>query len=216
VRTPTRLEEDLQIVAGGVSVFGNRNFESESVIAYELGYRVQPADWVSLDVATFYNNYDKLRSVELVGTSFVEDNKLHGQTYGIELGSTLKAADWWRIRAAYTYLQVRLQKDPGSTDATSVRATGNDPANQVYLRSSMDLPYHLELDGDVRYVSALRNQNVPAYVAVDMRLAWRPTDHLELSIVGQNLFDDRHPEFGAGLNRHEIERGAYAMITCKW
>jgi iron complex outermembrane receptor protein len=216
VRTPTRLEEDLQIVSGPVSVFGNRDFESESVIAYELGYRVQPADWLALDVATFYNNYDKLRSIELVGTHFVEDNKLHGQTYGVELGSTLKATDWWRIHLAYTYLKVLLQTDRGSTDTFSTATVGNDPLNQVYVRSSMDLPHHIELDATVRYVSALRNQKVPGYVAVDVRLGWRPTEHIEFAIVGQNLFDNQHPEFVAGTSRHEIERGAYAMFTYRW
>jgi iron complex outermembrane receptor protein len=80
----------------------------------------------------------------------------------------------------------------------------------------MDLPHHLELDGNVRYVSALHTQNVPGYVAVDVRLAWRPTEQLEFAIVGQNLFDNQHPEFGAGVNRHEIQRGAYAMVTYKW
>jgi iron complex outermembrane receptor protein len=216
VRTPTRLEEDLQIVAGSVSVFGNRRFESETVIAYELGYRVQPVDWLALDVATFYNDYDKLRSVELVGNSFVEDNKLRGQTYGVELGSTLKAAEWWRIRTAYTYLQVQLQNNRGSTDFTSVASAGNDPMNQVYVRSSMDLPHHVELDGTVRYVSALTSQNVPGYVAVDVRLAWRPNEHMELALVGQNLLDNQHPEFGSGINRHEIERGAFVTFTYRW
>jgi iron complex outermembrane receptor protein len=216
VRTPTRLEEDLQIVTPGVSFVGNRDFGAESVIAYELGYRIQPAHWLALDIATFYNNYDDLRSIEFTGTSFTSGNKLNAQTYGVEVGATMKAAEWWTIRVAYTHLNVQLQTDPGSTDTMSVAASGNDPQNQVYLRSSMNITRNVDLDCAVRYVGELSSQHVPGYVAADVRLAWRPNEHLELAVVGQNLLDSRHPEFGASTSRHELQRGGYAMLTYKW
>jgi iron complex outermembrane receptor protein len=41
-------------------------------------------------------------------------------------------------------------------------------------------------------VSAL--PSVAAYTTADVRLAYRWTDRLELSLVGQNLFDPQHPE----------------------
>lgn len=216
VRTPTRLERDLLIVTPTVSLFGDKNFDSEKVIAYELGYRTQPSKLLALDVAAFFNSYDDLRSLETSGTDFIIGNKLHGETYGVELGATLKPADWWVLRAAYTHLQVQLEKDSDSTDTMTVASEGNDPRNQVYLRSSMDLPHHIDLDCSLRYVSELSNQNVPGYVAVDVRLAWRPNQNLELAIAGQNLFDDQHPEFGIGANQHEIERGVFASLTYRW
>jgi iron complex outermembrane receptor protein len=80
----------------------------------------------------------------------------------------------------------------------------------------MDLPHHLDLDCTLRYVSELASQNVPAYTAFDVRLAWRPTQQFELAIVGQNLFDNQHLEFGASANRHEIERGVFATLTFRW
>jgi iron complex outermembrane receptor protein len=98
----------------------------------------------------------------------------------------------------------------------TVASEGNDPHDQVYLRSSMDLPHHVELDVAPRYVSKLSNGDVPAYFAVDARLAWRPNDRLELAVVGRNLFDDRHPEFGGGPNGHEVERGVFGVVTYKW
>ena len=64
------------------------------------------------------------------------------------------------------------------------------------LRSSLDLPGHWELDAAFRYVSRIDNQQVPAYGELDVRLGWRPSPELELSIVGQNLLHDDHAEFG--------------------
>jgi iron complex outermembrane receptor protein len=83
----------------------------------------------------------------------------------------------------------------------------------------LDLPHHVDLDIASRYVSELSNGDVPDYVAVDARLAWRPSDQLELAVVGRNLFDDRHPEFrggGGGANQHEVQRSVFGMLTYKW
>jgi len=169
-------ERDLLIVTPSVALLGDKNFGSEDVIAYELGYRAQPSGWFAFDAATFYNTYKHLRSLETSGTDFIIDNKLHGDTYGFELGATLKAADWWKFRAAYTYLQVHLHPDSDSTDTITSASEGSDPHDQIYVQSSMDLPWHLDLDCSVRYVSELRNPSVPAYWATDLRLAWRPND----------------------------------------
>jgi iron complex outermembrane receptor protein len=62
-------------------------------------------------------------------------------------------------------------------------------------------------------VSALPAQTVPSYTSLDVRLGWRPLPRLELSLVGQNLLDPRHREFGGGV---EIERGVYAKAAWGW
>jgi iron complex outermembrane recepter protein len=86
----------------------------------------------------------------------------------------------------------------------------------------MDLPRNVELDCVIRYVDSLPNFDVPGYVTLDVRLGWRPTRHVELSLVGQNLLDEGHVEFRtpstiantqSGL---EVPRGFYAKITCRF
>src|SRR5262249_15134653 len=120
VRTPTRLDEDVEanVIAPGATILalkGNRNFKPESVISYELGYRVEPFSALSLDAATFYNVYTHSQSVNNVTSvadlPIVFGNQAHGDTYGVEVGATVKAADWWTLRGAYTYLQKRLVAD---------------------------------------------------------------------------------------------------------
>ncbi|MBC2694706.1 MAG: TonB-dependent receptor [Desulfobacteraceae bacterium] len=77
VRTPSRSDHDLRynmvfppntLYPGSQlavsSLFGNNDFESEELIAYELGYRVQPMDRFSLDIVAFFNDYDNLRTYE--------------------------------------------------------------------------------------------------------------------------------------------------------
>lgn len=51
---------------------------------------------------------------------------------------------------------------------------------------------------------------LPGYVEADVRLAWRVTDALELSIAGFNLLDEGHPETGAPATRAYFGRTVYA------
>lgn len=235
VRTPSRAENDVRLnQPSGVSpfvitsIFGSPDYRSEKLIAYELGYRVQPEEHVSFDLALFYNDYDDLRSVEVVGlqpgpppdVALKAGNGLQGITYGGEIAANLQATAWWRLRLAYSYLQMELKNKDGSTDTASVAGIeGSNPEHQFSLISSFELPENFSLDLWARYVDRLPARNVDPYFTFDARLAWRPTKNLELSIVGQNLWDPQHPEFGSDLvptERTEVERSVYAKITWRF
>jgi iron complex outermembrane receptor protein len=64
----------------------------------------------------------------------------------------------------------------------------------------------------IRHVGALANPAVPAYTAVDARLAWRPAPRWEIALVLTNLFPVRHAEWGPQAARVEFERGASVRV----
>jgi len=215
VRTPSRLDHDLYFPAQGPPflIAGGPDFQSEVSKVLEVGYRVQPSQTLSLSLTVFHQIYDHLRSVELTGTgSFVIANKMEGKSTGAEAWSTWQATKIWRLSAGAYYLDQDLRMQPDSTDLTGTSAAGNDPTHQFTLRSSLDLPHRMELDVDVRNVGRLPNPVVPSYTAVDMRIGWHVNNDVELSIVGVNLFDPEHPEFGALPARSEISRGVYGKV----
>ena len=237
VRTPSRAEEDillrqLSTVPGVQQVLlqGNREFDSEQMLAYEAGYRWRPRDRISLDVAAFYHDYDHLRSLEPGGFQFgppgppvtavfTAANKLHGETYGIEFAPSWQVTEGWRLQAAYTFLQMQLHHDAGSGDTTSERDERRSPHHQFSLRSSMDLLHNVEFDCAFRYVEGLPDFQIPSYAVVDVRLAWRPLKDLELAIVGQNLLDNRHPEFQSlfiPTERTEVQHSVYGKVTWRY
>jgi iron complex outermembrane recepter protein len=50
-----------------------------------------------------------------------------------------------------------------------------------------------------------------------MRMAWHASDRLELSLVGQNLLHDHHPEYGfPDAARVEIQRSAYGKLAWRF
>jgi iron complex outermembrane receptor protein len=216
LRTPSRIDRELFVPGQPPYVLaGGPDFRSEEELAYELGYRVQRRA-LALSLATFYNRYDGLRSLEQTNPPaafpLVIGNGLDGESYGAELTSEYRVTDRWQIRAGYTELRVHTWSTPGSTDASQGSSESHTPNRQFSLNSSVDLPADLRLDGGFRYVSEIANQQVPGYAELDARLTWSPIAQFALSLVGQNLLHRRHVEYGTPAARREIERGMHGSV----
>lgn len=228
VRTPSRIDHDLrQPLGGGLPdlLDGGSAFVSETLIAYELGYRTELTKKVSVSISTFYNVYDNIRSSStgLPSSLLVFKNNLEGETYGFELSSDWQVLDGWRLHGGYDLLKEHIHVKPGQTDFSNGLNETADPQQQVFLRSSMDLPYHLEFDAALRWIDTVHNNNgatrgtVPGYAEVDVRLGWRATKNLEFSVVAQNLVHDQHPEAGfPSATREEIVRSVYGKVAWRF
>jgi len=242
VRVPSHSEQDARMNASAfeapgmglslVSVFGNEDLGSEEVTSYELGYRTRATDRLFVDIASFHNRYDHLRSVE-PGEPFFEtspapphmvlpsyfDNKKSGETYGVEVSAEWQATDSWRLDAAYSFLRTDLHLAEDSGDTQSMQEEGQSPRHQFSLRSMTDLSDELELDWWLRYVDALPSLDVGSYVTMDVRLGWQPAENVELSLVGQNLLDSSVPQFAPSYQTgatSPVERGVYAKATWRF
>jgi len=221
VRTPSRI--DTEFYAPGAPPFflaGGTNFVSEDLLAYEIGYRVQPHPRVSVSLAAFYNDYDHIRSIEQLSppapVPLEIGNGQEGETYGAELTIDYRLTDWWRLHAGYTELQIQIRPKAGSTDTTFGSSESHDPNRQFKVRSSVELPANIQFDAGFRFVTHIANQRIPEYGELDLRLAWRPIPTLELSVAGQNLLHERHAEFGSPVARREIERSVYAKVLWRF
>lgn len=239
VRTPNRLDHGLDEVY--ISEFApsqflvgthNSDFDSEDLIAYELGYRVQPTQDLFIDLAAFYNDYNNLTSAEpgepFINTEFgtpqlnvpiFPGNQRFGETYGVELAADWQALNWWRLQLGYSFLRVQLHADQDSNTLDATLGEGDSPQHQVMLTSSMDLLDNLEFDTFFRYVDQLPGRNISSYVELDVRLGWHPVEHVELAIVGQNLLHDGHAEFSDGTLTApvvEIQRSVYGQISFRY
>lgn len=229
VRTPSRFEHDLNLhgyfVPGvlGAQLDGEDSVDSEKLYAYELGYRFQPHQRISVDSTVFYNHYTELYTFRLRDTviqngipfrRYSFDDHMEADSIGSEIAVKTQVTDWMRVDSGYSFLQLYVG---GSENALGTAETieGRSPEHQIFVRPSLDLPYKLELDGGLRYVSGLKQSHVPAYWEMDLRLGWRPVDSLEFSVVGQNLFHNHHREFG-NPGGPEPERAVYGNTVVKF
>ena len=191
VRTPSRIDREL--VSPGVIVPAT-DFESEDLIAYELGYRTQPLQNVTFSINLYRHEYEGLRTLNLTPTVILPAryaNDMDGEIYGAEIWGDLDVSSDWRLSAGVTMLEADLR--PASQWALDFNGSGDDPSYQLFLRSSASLNPDWMLDLDVRAIDEIR-PDVPAYVEMNARLAWRINEHAELSLAGRNLLDEAHPE----------------------
>ena len=243
IRQPSLSDEDIRVnvavVPGSeglntlVGVFGSPNFKSEELLSYEVGYRVEPAKRVSLDFATFFNVYHELRTVE-PGTPAIETtpqpphvlvpqifgNGMNGRTYGAEASADWNVVTRWKLTGSYSLLNMRLRLAPTSLDVSNATAASRQsPHSQFQIRSYLTLPREFDFDSSLYYVDRLPSINTPAYTRVDARLAWHPTESIELSVVGQNLLDQRHFEFIDTVDQtvpSQVKRSVYGKVTWRF
>jgi iron complex outermembrane receptor protein len=231
VRVPTRLERDIaiEITPPGANpvgrLLGSKDFAAERLIAYEAGYRWQPAKKLSLDLALFYNDYDRLASLEF-GTPFigpdgrvvvpiVNENLTAGYTRGAELLAEWSPIDIWHLALSYTHLDMSLT--PSGADLNRGEwIEGATPRSMAGLRSWLTLGERFEFDGQYRRQSRIRSipqvdsgEGIAGYAELDLRLGWHLSDHWQLALVGENLLHHEHVEFGPPAGRGAIERAAY-------
>ena len=85
------------------------------------------------------------------------------------------------------------------------------------MRSAWTFAEGSQFDLWLKYTSRLSNPEVSAYTTLDMRYAFRIGRQAEISIVGQNLLDQRHLEFvGDYLPTQPSEIGRSLLIKGTW
>jgi len=240
VRTPSRLDQDavsdIRVLPTAplptlLQFRGDPDFESEELLALDVGYRVQPSDSVSIDIAGFYYDYDNLRAQvpgaperqlgALIPHVIVPINlssELAAETYGGEI-----AAEWfidrdWKTSAGYSYAAINVDPTLGGQNPLA-RDVFKSPEHQVFARTGFSLFDDIDVDIGVRFASRLRQDQIGDYVAADARIAWRPANGVELSLSAQNLFHDNEPEFVSETPqtpRSNIQTSVFGQLRIKF
>ncbi|MFQ5676262.1 MAG: TonB-dependent receptor plug domain-containing protein [bacterium] len=245
VRTPSRGEDDGRLVLAALEdqppttfqiLFGNRDFGSENVLSLGGGYRYKATDALTLDISTFYNDYNNLRTDEPIGLqrespNFVLAstlaNKMSGQTYGLEFSMDWQVLRTWRFNAAYSYLKMSMQAASDSKDTFAETIEGQSPSHQLFLNSFVQPGKRFEFDVRFRFVDNLPSLGVPSYATADLRVGWHITPDFEFSVMGQNLLDSHHPESSSSLTKEdkaiqsgtlasEIQRGVFTKVVWRF
>ncbi|TXI18629.1 MAG: TonB-dependent receptor [Nitrosomonas sp.] len=243
VRTPSRAENDILLstrtfdAIPGTSALlplpllaqlvGSSRFNAEKLLAYELGYRHQFSPQASLDIATFFNDYSKLRDLSFGSLAFQSsfpphlllplglNNNAKGQTYGVEVSADWRPVERWRLQANYSFLHMHIDSSSPfrQIDPTTGSADKVSPQHQVSFRSNFDLSEKMQFNLWLRYASSVDLYRIPGYVTMDTKVMYTPIKNLELFIVGQNLFSQNHMEFVSDFIPSlatTIPRGVYA------
>ncbi|MBI2432112.1 MAG: TonB-dependent receptor [Candidatus Hydrogenedentes bacterium] len=237
VRTPSIIETDGRLLSqtfpgGMITLFGDEDFQAEDLTAYELGYRVAPLEKLAFDLALYYHDYKELRSFDFRRPFFElrpfpphlvipigVANATTAEAYGVELGVDMTPRTWWRARLAYSWSEVHVQVNPKVFDPLTFTLDGDAPEQQVYLQNLFDIGDAWEFDTVFRYVDALPSLGVDDYLTMDVRLAWKPRENLEIALVGQNLLERHHGELTSSFVNSlptDVERSVFARVSWRF
>jgi iron complex outermembrane recepter protein len=215
VTTPSDLEENFLLSAGPPTfvfqLLGDPHFKSEDVIGYEGGYRGLVTKRLFIDASVFRNQYTRLQSFgptvisqsgPITYLTISYTNQIHGDIYGFEFAPQVSIAQPWRLNLAWSYIDPHFVADGATSDISSTGSVNtyvhSSPKNQLVVQSMIDIPWKISFDQTYRYVSALSAQKVPAYQTMDLHLGRPLGSNITLELVGQNLFQPHHAEWGTG------------------
>jgi iron complex outermembrane receptor protein len=229
VRTPSRVERDLDLTVSVdarqpvfARVRGDAGFSSESVVAYEAGYRYRAGTVLSLDAAAFYNDFMDVLSFEpetavrepgRIVLPYRIANGLEGRSTGFEVAADVRPRTEWRFQGSYTFLDVDFRVKPQSLDTTQEAAEDAVPRHQLVLRGSYTFTSAVEVDALFRRISAFPGGQVEGHSTLLVRVAWRPRPALELSVTGEDLLQAHHLEMP---NAPETQRSVRAGLTWRF
>jgi iron complex outermembrane receptor protein len=239
VRTPGRGGDSFQNFAlqgyplGTLFLQGNAAYESENLIAYELGYRGDVSEDMFLDVTMFYNDYSDLRTTVVSGggggaTFLTSTNDGYGESYGLEIASVIGITDDFDVRLSSTYLKQTFHSKGTAATGALERDEERSPEWQHSVHANYRVNDEVSLNANAFYVDELttyttsagtRTQGkIDAYVRLDLGVSWKPEENIEIKLVGQNLTDSYHQEFDEIVytTPSEVPRTAYIQVKYKF
>ena len=201
------------------------------LIAYEAGYRTTIAHDLSIDVATFYTTYDHQQTTE-PAAAFFENSPAPAHTVLPFTFQNLDARRGARIRDSgelegHGSVDAQSQGMPSSrftcTWKLRVRIQAPSPMTKAPVRSTVRsydrtsiCRHGISWDVSGYFVDRLKSGGAPAYTRLDTGLTWRWTEALSMTVVGQDLWKDRHVEFvdnSGSVRSTLIKRSIYGKLT---
>jgi len=235
-RTPTRLDRDLitdvfsyptptlPLVA---QIRGSRHVSAEHVLAYETGYRWQPAQSFTVDAAAFYNRYADLIGYQDGATEFSPQpsphfvlpwnftNAFDGPSYGGEVQTKYQVSERWRLGAGYAFLRQSTHLKPGMT-LVRPEIPDTSPRHTLLIESSYRVFKNAEASAFLRTMSSAVAANAPSYAQLDVTMRAKISETAVLSLNAEDLFSRREPEFGLTSGNEPAARGRSIYVKLTW
>ena len=242
VRTPARSDADILTALPlppeqnpffpnpAFAVFqGSDTVKATELVSYELGYRHVWNEDFSFDVTAFYNDYDDIIDISegfevsvdpnsgAANLVFPVANPYEEQSWGFELTADWMMSETSEWQLAYSYLNYEQ-----SSIATGIETLGQPAEHMLSLRNHWKIHPQVSLSSWLRYMDNITKSDfgtLDDYWTLDLQLAWKPDDALEFAVVGQDLLESTHQEYGAD-NLYplasDVERRMYVQARVIW
>jgi iron complex outermembrane receptor protein len=185
-------------------VRGNPRFDPDTLWNYEVGAKLRPADWASIEASAFHIDWSDIQLQLVVNGVLGYGNGGKATSEGFEFGVALDLTPAWRVRAAGTYTDATLSDPVPSLNARAGERLPNTPKWSGTISTDYQFALPGALSGRIgaawRYVGE-RNASVgasasrarydlPAFDVLDINLGVEARQWTA-SIFANNLLDER-------------------------
>lgn len=213
-----------------IRIDGSSSLDSETLNAFEVGYRAQ-AGRVALDLTAFDGRYHDLINSEpvqsapgqvlgipVIVANFVTTNAYSANVAGTELAATWTPAAHAKFSAGYSFLNVDYHAQPGITNPFGALPGGRPvPSQQWQSQALFTLPGRVDVTAALSHAAAMP-PDVKAYTRLDLRAAKAVGRDVNLVIGAQNLFRPLAVEYvdSTGVLSADVRPNAYAEIDWRF
>lgn len=210
-RTPNDMENGVRWylrATGGSNLqqTGDGRAQTEKVNTVEIGARLRPTEESLIELTAFRIFYkgvldtwqDRSPAVMASPIRIIPEyltNVLNGYGEGFEANFRFQPKDWITLKGSWTYLHQNYVDHPIQDNETKWTVLTNkyqDPLNRFHAGLSLNPLENVEFDANLYFNSPFRDGTVRGYHKLDLRLGWRPSNNLEISLVGQDLIRATH------------------------
>src|SRR5206468_870954 len=208
---------------------GNPSAATETLNAFETGYRIEMGKNASIDVTGFIGRYNNLQTAEPAAplVQFVPSpqilvvaqfgNLLAASTRGLEIAGQWTPVPAWRLSGSYSSFHITPEPAATSHDPIAAVTDATTPRNQWQLHSTVLATPRASVDLALFYVGRLEQREVSSYTRGDIHVEWQFTNHLTAAVIGQNLFDAARTQFSTASSfvvSTQVPRSA--SIRLRW
>ncbi|CAG0939738.1 Pesticin receptor [Gammaproteobacteria bacterium] len=176
-------------------------FSNETVDAYEIGSKSRLWDFLTLNVAAFYEEFDDFQLNSFTGTGFTVSNLPKVTSKGVELEVLAQLTDSLRLQGGAAYTDARYDDGTDTPAALRSQRLTNAPFWVVTAAATWEQPISDMLTGFVhgnfRFNSDMNTgsdldieKEQSSYAVVDAGLGFRTNDNRWVfEVWGNNIFD---------------------------
>lgn len=215
---------DIPLLNGISVVDGERDLDSEGLIAYELGYSPKWHKDLDANVNVFWNEYSDLTTLSpRIGPpgllAMDLDNRADSSIFGVELDARYAITPKLTLLGNYTYQNFDWRSEVGYHDKDlmsppmhkAMVGARYSPTNDLRLSSHL---YFVDDVNSPNVAFPFAGQTIDSYFRLDLRLEqdlWKKRATLAVGV--RNVLDSNHAEGGTlFLNNAETPRMFYVEL----
>ncbi len=203
-------------------VTGRRDLKPETVVAYELGYRVRPTGNLEANANLFWHEAaDMSTASPTLGPPgllrFDIDTRADSSLYGAELDAKYRVSEQLTVLGHYSYQRLNWRSSVPFHEKELI----SPPEHKFMVGVRYDATDDLHLSGHLYYVDNVKTPDpinpfgpkpVDSYFRLDLRGEYEfHDDHASIAVGVRNLLDSHHYEGSTlFLNDAEVPRMFYA------